>query len=145
MAREKIQVSRFLQCVCCSHSRSLLTLSISHSLCLCLEASAACANSQQHCVRTFHNFDIHVRGARGCQNFAHRNLCQNGFLCLSCHLSCPCRIVFPLPFPGEDVDFHRIIVVSVHACCSLEDASVPQVIFRCHTQSVKFPSLPTFN
>ena len=51
------------------------------------------------------------------------------------------ELPFSFPFPGEDIDFHRIIVVSVHTCCRLEDASAPQVTLCCHKQSVKVSQL----
>ena len=46
---------------------------------------------------------------------------------------------FPLAFPfsGEDINFHRIVFVSVSSWGRLEDASAPQVIFCCHAQCIK--------
>ena len=51
------------------------------------------------------------------------------------------EFVFPLPFPGEDTDFTQIMIEGVHTCCRLEDASAPQAILCCHTQSVKVSQL----
>ena len=48
---------------------------------------------------------------------------------------------FVLSILEEDINFHRIIVVSGHTCRRLEDASAPQVILCCHRQSVKVSQL----
>ena len=141
MIEEKIQVSRFLRRVCCSHSRSLLTLWISLSLCLCLEASAACAHKRNFVsvLSTLSTLTFKVRGVlRILLIVTFARVVFFAFLATFLALA---EFSLLLPFPGEDIDFHRIIVVSDHTCCRLKDASAPQEILCCHTQSVKVSQL----
>ena len=87
-------VSKFLRLVHCCRFHCFLSLWISTSLspCLFLEVwAAACTNNQQLHVRAIRSFDTHLRSASALLSF-HRNLHLSGFLFLSCHPSCPCRI-----------------------------------------------------
>ena len=136
MTEEKIQVSRFLRRFCCTHSRSLLALWISLSLCLCLEGFGCLCQQSAALYPCFPHFR---HSPSKCGEFSefcspnHRNLARmvvSAFLATFLALA---EFSLPLPFPGEDIDFHRIIV-SVHTLCRLEDASAPQEILCCHTQ-----------
>ena len=76
------------------HSNWFLSPWISTFPCTCLYleiCSAACTFNQQLCVHTFHSFDILHRIVSVLLSFP-RTLCLSGFLFLSCHPSCPCRI-----------------------------------------------------
>ena len=89
------------------------------------------------CVRTFHNFDTHLRNAKVFLDFVHRNLLPACvFFALLATFLALAEFTFHLPCPGEDIEFHRI-VMGLHVCCRREDASALQVIFCCHAQSIK--------
>ena len=80
--------------VYCLSLSLILSPSISTFPCPCfyLEiCSSACTKNWMLCVHTFHSFDILHRIVSVLLSFL-RNHCLSGFLFLSWHPSCPCRI-----------------------------------------------------